>query len=553
MTAPRVAQVVFGLPVDGPFDYIIPEELSGKVFPGGRVLVRFAGRKRAGVVVRLLQQTAHDGKLSVLIKILDENPVFAPAFLKFAERFAARFACSTGEALEICLPAYLRGAKAFACAAMDHHWPEEAGTAELVFDRGQTQRWEILLPRITAVLAEGRGVIVMMPDAARCHDVLPKLGPLLPAEERVLLAGSTPKEEYGRWLSVRSGKVRLAAGFIAAVFAPVRNLGLIVVLDEENAFYRHEQSPFFHAREAAFERAAAEGCDVICVSSAPSVELWHRVEKKTVRLTLLEELLPPVKFLDLTNFKMRKDTFISLGLRHHLETALKEKRQFLLYIQAARGVGGVCAEVKKIFPGARVAGYDRTSTAMPEDFDILVATQSVFRHRAVLKVAAAAVLDIDWEFHKHDIQAAHSAFALVQHLRQMVRAYLLLQTRNAADPFLHTLASADGADFYRRELALRQEMGVPPFQAQASVIVRSEDPALACAEAKRLYDSVINILPEGVTAIDPEQDRAALVRGKFRYCFLVQGDARAAVVAAARQALRLFRPKKDTVVTVSMD
>ncbi|MEI8012150.1 MAG: hypothetical protein WCI27_06685 [Candidatus Omnitrophota bacterium] len=553
MNFPAVAQVVFGLPVEGPFDYIIPGDMSGKIFPGARVLVRFAGKKRCGVVVRLLQKTAHDGKLSVLIKNLDASPVFSPAFLKLADCFAARFACTSGEALEIFLPAYLRGARLFACEAFDQHWPEDAAGVDLVFDKGQQKRWDIILPRITAVLGEGQGVIVMMPDASRCHDVLPKIGPLLPAPERVLLAGSTPKEEYGRWLAVREGKIRLVAGFISAVFAPVRNLGLIVVLDEENAFYRHEQSPFFHAREAALERAAVEGCAVICVSSAPSVEMWHRVEKKSARLILLEQELPPVKFLDLTNFKMRKGMFISLGLRHHIEAALKEKRQILLYIQAARGVGGVCAEVKKIFPGARVTGYDRASTALAEDFDILVATQSVFRHRAVLKVAVAVVLDIDWEFHKHDIQAAHSAFALVQHLRQMVHAYVLLQTRNAADTFLHTLASADGVDFYRQELLLRSEMGVPPFRAQASIVIRSEDPALACAEAKRLYDMLIHILPDEVTVLDPEEDRSALVRGKFRYCFLVQGAARAPVVAVARQAVRMFRPKKDTVVTVSMD
>ena len=553
MIFPTVAQVVFGLPVEGPFDYIIPDDLAGRVPAGARVLVRFAGKKRMGVVAGLLDKTAHPGRLSTLIKVLDDVPVFAPAFLKLAENFAARFGCTPGEALETFLPAYLRGAKAFAGASFDPHQPEGPGAVDLLFDRGQTRRWEVLVPRMAAVLEEGQGVIVLMPDAVRCHDVLPKLGALIPADARVLLAGSTPKEEYGRWLGVRSGKIRLVAGFLSAAFAPVKDLGLIVVLDEESPAYRHEQSPFFHAREAALERAAIEGCAVVCVSSAPSVEMWHRVEKKSARLTLLEEALPPVRFLDLTNFKMKKDTFISLGLRHHLEAVLKDKRRFLLYIQAARGVAGVAGEVRKIFPGANVAGYDRTSSALPADFDILVATQAVFRHRAALKVAASAVLDIDWEFHKHDIQASHSAFALVQHLRQMTHDYVLLQTRNAAEPFLHTLASADCADFYRRELASRCEMGLPPFQTQVSLVVRSQDPALACAEAKRLYDILSAALPEGVMALDPEEDRSAQVRGKFRYCLLVHGPDRAAVVGAVKKAFKVFRAKKDTVVTVSVE
>ena len=551
---PSIAQVVFGLPVEGPFDYLIPEDLLPRAALGQRVSVRFAGKKRVGVIVRLLSKTEHAGRLSVLIKILDEEPVFSSAFLKLSEDFSEKFGCTQGEALETFLPAYLRKPRLLKGVSRS---PEISAVKvplpTLIFDRGQTQRWDILLPLIAKTLHEGRGVLVLVPDATRCPDVLPKLGPLVKADERVLITSGTEKEEYARWLSIRCGQARLVVGFISAVFAPVKDLGLIVMVEEGNLFYKHDQSPFYHAREVAFDRAAIEGCAVVCVSSAPSVEMWHRTEEGVARLTFLEGELPAVKFLDLTNFKMKKGTFVSLGLRNHIEAVVKDGRKILLYIQAARGVSGVVDEVKRNFPQVRVAGYDKASGKLPDDFDVLVTTQAVFRHRSSLKIAVAAVLDIDWEFHKHDHQAAHGAFALVQHLRQMAREEVLLQTRQASDPLVQALACDDPRGFYRQELALRAQMGLPPFKAIVTVILRSADPALACAEAKRLYDMLMSVVPDGVMALDPQQDRSPLVRGKFRYCVSVHGPDRKTTVGCVKGVLKIFRPKKDTVVTVNVD
>jgi primosomal protein N' len=265
----------------------------------------------------------------------------------------------------------------------------------------------------------------------------------------------------------------------------------------------------------------------------------------------LQGSLAPVKFLDLSNFKMKKGRFLSTGARQHIDAVLKEKGKVLVYVQASRGVAGVVEELKGILPGAVIAGYDKASADLP-GADVLVATQAVFRHRTRVPAALSVVLDIDWEFHKHDHQAAHGAFALAQHLRQMTQGLVLLQTRHAADPLLQTLSSADARDFYDRELVLRRQMQLPPFAAIATLVVRSADPALACAEAKRLYDMLMTAEAPDVMVLYPQQDRVAVLRGKFRFCISVQGPVRDAVVGSVKAALTNFRGKKDTVVTVSV-
>ncbi|MBF0387028.1 MAG: hypothetical protein HQL20_04145 [Candidatus Omnitrophica bacterium] len=558
-----IAHVVFPVPVDNHFDYLIPGHLSGQVAVGCRVQVVFARKKCVGVVVGLAEHSGYKDLITI-IKILDAVPVFSAAMLAFARNFAEHNACSFGEALFLALPAYLRKAGDRKKPAAG--WPAATEVAKpeavhrLIFDPLFEKRWEILLPIMRAELAAGRGVLVLVPESSYLEEVLPHLGPLAAVENRVLLRQDAGKDEYARWLRVRSGEVKLAVGFLSAVFAPVQSLGLIVIVDEESRFYKNDQTPFYHAREAAFLRAEQEKAAVVCISSAPSVELWRQVVAGGVAFEKAVEPLPGVRFLDISNFKMKKGSLLSPGLRLHLEKVLKEGGKALLYVPAAKGVGYVLEELAKYLPQARAAGYEQSSGARPL-VDILVATQAVFRFRGRVTFDFAAALDIDYEFHKADHRAAHAAFALVQYLRQMARKSVLLQTRESRSPQLHAIADDSHEKFYAQELPAREETGLPPFGTLAALVIRSADPELACAEAKRLYDVILAALGEpadsaedpGINVMEPQQDRSAILRGKFRWCVVMQGRGRAAVVKAARGAAFKFRGKKDTILTVNID
>lgn len=572
----KIAQIVVGLPLEGHFDYSLPEEYREAAEPGMRVLVSFARQQRVGIIVALASRSPIP-RLNPVLALLDESPVFTPEMLRFGEAFALRFGCSLGEALMQFLPHYLREPKKLVDPAGtgtalpdqeagepgEDRYPKKAvspedsrsvdraaGLVELVFDRGLSQRWEVLRPLITETLASGKGIICAVPDSTQLAAALPRLREL--AEPAVLSQG-TDKEDFLQWNALREGRCRIGVGFISAVLTPVRELGLIIIFDEESPFYKHDQSPFYQARDAALLRARLEGCRVLLVTSAPSLEAWHAVEDGRGGLKLLEEPLAPVKFLDLRNFKIKKDTFVSPALRNHLEWVAKEGRKALLYIQAARGVEGVIEELRTYLPGMRVAGYDKSSPAFPADAQALVATQVIFRHRHQVKFDIAVVLDVDWEFHKTDYTAAHGVFALTQHLRQMAKEFVLLQTRHMENELLHLIADDDIRKFYRKELALRQEMGFPPFRYMVALVVRSADPQLACDEAKRLYDSLVSRQPDSVEVHEPHQDRSAIVRGKFRWCVMAQGRSLKTVMGLVKEVKRGFRPKRDAVVTVNVN
>ncbi len=555
-----IAHVVFPVPVDSHFDYLIPGHLAGRVPVGARVQAVFARKKSLGVVVGLAAQSGYKDLITI-IKVLDDVPVFSAALLAFARDFAAYNACSLGEALFLFLPGYLKKSGNRKKAASEQvltGLPGLSGDSRpdiqhrLIFDPSVSRRWEILLPRMRAELSAGRGVLVLVPERSYVDDVLLRLASLADESGCVFFRADTEQEEFARWRSVWTGEVRLAAGFLSAVFAPVRALGLIVVIDEESRYYKNDQTPFYHAREVAFQRAARENASVVCVSSAPSVELWRAVTEGRVVLEKIDAFLPPVRFLDISNFKMKKGHLLSPGLRLHLERVLKEGGKALLYVPAAKGVEFVLDEVGKYMPQARGGGYAQESTVFP-DVDIVVATQAVFRFRGRIVVDFAAALDIDYEFHKADHRAAHAAFALVQYLRQMARQSVLLQTREPRSPQLHAIADDGHEKFYAQELPAREEMGFPPYGTFAALVVRSVDPELACAETKRLYDILMVSGAAGVNVMEPQQDRAAIVRGKFRWRVILQGQDRELTVKAARTVALKFRCKKDAVLTVNID
>ncbi|MBF0595103.1 MAG: hypothetical protein HQL22_09055 [Candidatus Omnitrophica bacterium] len=557
----KIAHVVFPVPVDSHFDYLVPDQLIGYVSVGVRVEAVFARKKTVGVVIGLAPHSEYQNLITI-INVLDEAPLFTAPMLAFARGFARQNSCSLGEALFLFLPAYLRkagmrrkktpGAGSPAAPVVLPQGKAGMPTLKLIFDPAFNQRWEILLPLMKAELDAGRGVLVLVPESSYLEEVLPRLGPLVGPEGRVLLRQDTEKEEHARWSKVRRGDVKLVVGFLSAVFAPVQSLGLIVVIDEENRHYKNDQTPFYHAREAAFLRAEKEGASVVCVSSAPSVECWCEVVAGRVALEKINETLPPVRFLDISNFKMKKGSLLSPGLRLHLEKVLKGGGKALLYVPAAKGVGYVLEEIAKYMPSARAAGYERSSGPRPS-VDILVATQAIFRFRGRVVYDFAAALDIDYEFHKADHRAAHLAYALVQYLRQMAKTGVLLQTRESRSPQLHAIADDGHEKFYVQELAAREEMGFPPFGTLVALVVRSGDPELACAEAKRLYDILAAAEIPEVSTMEPQQDRSAILRGKFRWCVMLQGRDRAAVVKTARDTALRFRGKKDTIVTVNID
>ena len=138
---------------------------------------------------------------------------------------------------------------------------------------------EVYLQAIASELEKGRGAIVMVPEIALTPQTVQRFASRFGDRVAVLHSALSDGERYDEWHRIRRGEARVVVGPRSAVFAPVANLGLIVVDEEHEPSYKQEDNPRYHARDAAVLRGAIEGVAVVLGSATPSLETWMNVRR----------------------------------------------------------------------------------------------------------------------------------------------------------------------------------------------------------------------------------------------------------------------------------
>jgi primosomal protein N' (replication factor Y) (superfamily II helicase) len=161
----------------------------------------------------------------------------------------------------------------------------------------------VYLEAVRRVLARGAGAIVLVPEIGLTPQTVSRLRGAFGDDVAVLHSALSDGERADAWRRLRRGERRVAVGARSAIFAPVANLGMIVVDEEHEASYKNGETPRYHTREVAFVRAKLEGAAVILGSATPSLETMVRAESKLHLVRLPERVgarpLPPVEIIDL--------------------------------------------------------------------------------------------------------------------------------------------------------------------------------------------------------------------------------------------------------------
>jgi len=158
---------------------------------------------------------------------------------------------------------------------------------------------------LRAVLARpGKTAIVLVPEIALTSQTVDRFRGAFGDDVAVLHSGLSDGERHDAWQSLRRGDRRIAVGARSALFAPLEDVGVVIVDEEHESSYKQSETPRYHAREAAMVRARAEGAVVVLGSATPSLESWERSERgQAIRLTLPDRAggatLPSVQVVDL--------------------------------------------------------------------------------------------------------------------------------------------------------------------------------------------------------------------------------------------------------------
>jgi primosomal protein N' (replication factor Y) len=119
----------------------------------------------------------------------------------------------------------------------------------------------------------------LVPEIALTHQVVETFARRFGPDIAVLHSGMSPSRRLAEWGRLRSGQARLAIGARSAVFAPVQDLGLVVIDEEHEGSYKSSTTPRYHARQVAMHRARAEGAVLVMGSATPSLEAWHSIRE----------------------------------------------------------------------------------------------------------------------------------------------------------------------------------------------------------------------------------------------------------------------------------
>ncbi|UQX13068.1 primosomal protein N' [Candidatus Mycobacterium methanotrophicum] len=281
--------------LDREFDYLVAADQSDDAQPGVRVRIRFHGRLVDGFVLERLTDTDHVGQLAWLDRVVSAETVLTPEIRRLVDAVTARYAGTRADVLRLAVPprhakverenptppaipvvavvdrtaweTYSRGGQFLTALS-------ESRAARAVWQALPGEQWAGRFAEAAALTVQsGRAALVIVPDQ-RDVDAMWRAATTLLDESIVvaLSAGLGPAARYRRWLAALRGSARLVIGTRSAVFAPVNDLGLVMVWDDGDDTLVEPRAPYPHAREVAMLRAHQLRCAAVIGGYARTAE-----------------------------------------------------------------------------------------------------------------------------------------------------------------------------------------------------------------------------------------------------------------------------------------
>ena len=236
-------------------------------------------------------------------------------------------------------------------------WQKPEPRPTLLFGVTGSGKTQVYMRLIQQVIEEGKQAIVLIPEIALTYQTVRRFYAMFGDKVSVLNSRLSQGERYDQFKRAKRGEVQVMVGPRSALFTPFFNLGLIVIDEEHEPTYKSENTPRYHARETAIQRARMEHANVVMGSATPSLSAYSRAESGEYLLVKLnaryeERPLPQVSIVDLREeLKKGNRSVLSTELKTSLSETLRKKEQTMLFLNR-RGYAGfvscrACGHVMK--------------------------------------------------------------------------------------------------------------------------------------------------------------------------------------------------------------
>lgn len=345
------------------FTYLVPDELESRIKVGVRVLAPFKRGEKVGIVINTVvssQGAEVRSNKAIILKpieaVLDDEPLIPASLLKLIQWVGQYYMSASGLALKNAVPsAFFTGKKAgktritydeeikkekkFDLTAEQDSATKEINKADegvfLLHGVTGSGKTEIYINAIKA-LPEDKEAIVLVPEIAITSQMIDRFRSRFGDKVVFYHSGLSTGERITQWEKMKNGEVKVVIGVRSAVFAPLKNLGLIVIDEEQEASYKQFEGLRYNARDTALARAQLEKIKVILGSATPSMEAYYTAKKgKFIYIELKDRIekrpLPDVEIIDMT--KADKHTFsFSTRLLEALKKNITDGYQSLIML-----------------------------------------------------------------------------------------------------------------------------------------------------------------------------------------------------------------------------
>ncbi|MBQ7124134.1 MAG: primosomal protein N' [Oscillospiraceae bacterium] len=228
---------------------------------------------------------------------------------------------------------------------------EDKGTVSLLFGVTGSGKTQVFIKLIQREIEKGRQVILMVPEISLTPQMMNKFFAYFGDAVAVMHSALSAGERIDEWKRIASGKARIIVGTRSAVFAPAKELGLIIMDEEQEQSYKSDRSPRFHARDAAAFRSKKLGIPLLLASATPSIETFYKAKKGRIALFEMTERYGGAKLPESVIIDMKEEILsgrtgvLSEALAEEIQYNLDNKQQSILLMNR-RGYNTIarCAE-----------------------------------------------------------------------------------------------------------------------------------------------------------------------------------------------------------------
>ncbi|MCL2756138.1 MAG: primosomal protein N' [Firmicutes bacterium] len=343
------------------FDYVIPENLNKRVSIGSRVFVPFGPRIVEGFVLDIKDSTTVDEfKLKEISKSTDEFIAVKPELLEIAPLICEKFKLRLIDVLRLFVPGMVRGRKRARKTENKELKALEIKEKEITLTEHQQKvvdqilsgkdrtfllhgvtgsgKTEVYMHVIQKMLGLGKTAIMLVPEIGLTPQVLGNFRNRFGDTVAMIHSGLSPTERYDQWLQLHNGEAKIVIGARSAVFAPLENIGIIIIDEEHDASYFSESNPRFATHDIAKMRASYNKCPLVLGSATPSIESMHNAKNDVIELLRLDRRvnnleMPKIQIVDMVSeIRGGNGGIFSRDLIHALGDALENNRQAMIFL-----------------------------------------------------------------------------------------------------------------------------------------------------------------------------------------------------------------------------